>query len=191
MQVYFTELPSPSLTHKDHKYTSKQYKNGRWQYFYDNVWSTKITGSAYKKQMKEKVPESRTMRGGSVSDSIFQTIGDKLKSYKKTQELLKKYDKNRSRFNNAKSSVGKTIYYKKSKEADINYNTVKKQGLDDMQAAKRLTGLASAYSRQKKADEAKKNIAASKYYNQSLFGRVSYALGKKKALKKYGYRRYK
>lgn len=46
MQTYFTELPSPSLKHRAHKYTSKKFVNGKWQYFYDV-----ITGrSKYRKQ---------------------------------------------------------------------------------------------------------------------------------------------
>lgn len=37
MQTYFTELPSPSLKHRAHKYTSKKFVNGKWQYFYDDI----------------------------------------------------------------------------------------------------------------------------------------------------------
>lgn len=188
MQTYFTELPSPYIAHRSHKYTSKQYKNGKWYYWYN----TKVTGKIYKDQMKEKTPDTRTMRGGSVSNDIYRTINNKLSDYRKSVDTLKKYDKARELYQKTKNPNMKkqgTLLYGKAKEADVNYNTVKKQGLQSQQAAKSLTGLAAAYARQKKSDEARKKIAASKYYNDSLFGRISYALNKNRAKRKYGYRR--
>lgn len=91
MQTYFTELPSPSLKHKAHKYTSKKLVNGKWQYFYDYV----LTGRGQKRD----AAQARKLADSYRSEEDTRRHGARYWSHPEiTKEYLKKaYDAHENR----------------------------------------------------------------------------------------------
>ena len=80
MQTYFTELPSPSLKHKAHKYKTKTFARGRWRYFYDYV----LTGRGQKRHAAYNREDADYWK--SEEDQARRDAG-----HWKSAELKKKY----------------------------------------------------------------------------------------------------
>lgn len=114
--IVMDPVNGPHLEHKAHKYTKRQWINGKWRYWYD----TKITGKEY---LRKKEANDRGFKLASDPNNI---IG-RYDGYITTKGGIKIGTNSNKEFYARKSEEWKRAYYNKSLKGNIDYrvNAVK------------------------------------------------------------------
>lgn len=122
MQTYFTELPSPSLKHKAHKYTMKKFINGAWKYFYDGA----LTGNIYKYQAHRA--ESNMNRNAKQATKEYDIYNKRIKEMKEHNAIQDAKDQ--AAIDKAKESAAKirSKYFKRGFVNELRYLAAKQSG---------------------------------------------------------------
>lgn len=186
MQTYFTELPSPSLSHRAHKYTMKTYNNGKWQYFYDTITGRKQYRDAYYTAAKKRNEIVSTANANNASNS--KKIGNAIQGKVKVLNNIIRTDlQNEAR-------------YQKQKAAGMNTDGImrdrqyaKELGRRDyIRANKRLNDAVRIAAGQSRSAESMaraqdaKRAAAQRKYEMSVPERLSRSIkNKAKSAKKF------
>ena len=203
MQTYFTELPSPSLKHKAHKYSMKKFINGAWRYFYYDV-----TGKGYKNEYSKSMGKSwennsgrdrerrnaegnanhylRTMKtskanlvsAGSKLALASKQVGD---SYERWQAYAKNskskdYDMNRAAYLKGKWDKAKEY----QDEAIRDYSNAHSDHTLSPGALQRTIHEANARRNYGNPDDAKAARALRNYKTKSVFGKIETSASKAK-----------
>lgn len=203
MQTYFTELPSPSLKHKTHKYSMKKFINGAWRYFYYDV-----TGKGYKNEYSKSMGKSwennserdRERRNANHNANIYlqrtktskadlTSAGSKLAlaskqvgdSYERWQAYAKNsknkdYDMSRAAYLKGKWDKAKEYQDEAIKGYDKAYN----EHTFSPGALQRTIQEANASRNYGNPDDAKAARALYNYKNKSVFGKIETSASKAK-----------
>lgn len=203
MQTYFTELPSPSLKHKAHKYSMKKFINGAWRYFYYDV-----TGKGYKNEYSKSMGKSwennyrrdtdrryaegnanhylRTMKNSKANlvsarsklDLASKQVGD---SYERWQAYAKNskskdYDMNRAAYLKGKWDKAKAYQDEAIKGYDGAYN----EHTLSPGALHKTIQRTNASRNYGNPDDAKAARALHNYKTKSVFGKIETSASKAK-----------